>query len=238
MKMKLLKGGAADGESQWSTTMQNVTQADLDRMNEKTLADRAAAGRVLEQVWELLGSSLALPTHGLLSLSDSARILGTSAAELRRRIVSGELPGVRLGGSGSHWRLRRVEVLRLLVRGWETPFRPLRMGDKVISGAELSRVVKHGTSPVRLQKRSTAKRGSDHGRADGATSARMATDAELLRVLQNPGLTCHAPGFNPLAAVGDVDSGSVEYGRILSRYEAAFRKAWRSVAHGRAVRAP
>lgn len=80
----------------------------------------AQVARVMDEIWDLLGSNHNLPTFGLLRLKESALILGLKPETLRRQIRQGQVRAVRLG-EGGNWRLRRVDVLRLLVEQWVEP---------------------------------------------------------------------------------------------------------------------
>jgi excisionase family DNA binding protein len=54
--------------------------------------------------------STAVPIRTLLSVNETAELLGVSTKQVRRLIARGELPAVQLGGRGSAIRIDREEL--------------------------------------------------------------------------------------------------------------------------------
>jgi len=51
-----------------------------------------------------------------LSVAEAAMMLGVSAPTIRRKVATGELPAVQLGGAGSSIRIARAELEKWLYR--------------------------------------------------------------------------------------------------------------------------
>lgn len=58
--------------------------------------------------------STAVPIRPLLSVRETAQLLGVSSKQVRRLIARGELPALQLGGKGSTIRIDRDELERWL----------------------------------------------------------------------------------------------------------------------------
>jgi excisionase family DNA binding protein len=61
--------------------------------------------------------STAVPIRPLLSVSETAQLLGVSTKQIRRLIARGELPALQLGGKASAIRIDRDELRQWLYEG-------------------------------------------------------------------------------------------------------------------------
>lgn len=122
-----------------------ATEKEVERTNKEALKAREKLYKTLEEALGVL-VQMGPPTSrlfGLMDLDEASRILGVPLETLQGLIAKGEVPGFRLG---RQWKMRKADVIFLLVQLLDGPFEPAKIGEVMVKGQHL-RVVPGGQAP-------------------------------------------------------------------------------------------